>query len=294
MFISSNNEYVNNRAIYGGAIYTNVSPRTYLVNDRLFSNGALQVGAIPVPVGAPPLDPLSPTLEGGAIFVDDNSVIDAANLLLVGNVAQDAGGAIYWKPRNSQNAPPDRGITIKNCTFARNQLSTSASLAGRDIHLGPGRGLQDDMTNFLNFAEIDNCITSLEGDGSQSSVTPIFREPFVAGQGPLSGINNPLQLYIRNCNTNTTALANMAQVNLILSSNIQANPLFRNPALGNYRLRPNSPSVNTGSQLLLPPDAADINDDGLTSSQQLPLDLDEIDRVQGAQVDMGPYEQAGL
>ena len=58
------------------------------------------------------------------------------------------------------------------------------------------------------------------------------------------------------------------------------------------RLRANSPCINTGDSGLLPPDQFDLDDDGDTT-EPLPIDLDGLPRVVGANVDMGAFEFQG-
>lgn len=56
-----------------------------------------------------------------------------------------------------------------------------------------------------------------------------------------------------------------------------------------YRLKPGSPCINTGSNALLPPDTTDLDGDGDTT-EPLPLDIMGNRRIIGGTVDMGAYE----
>lgn len=75
------------------------------------------------------------------------------------------------------------------------------------------------------------------------------------------------------------------------------NPLFRNPVLGDLRLRPSSPAVNTGSYDLVQLDWPDIDEDQLDGSpdperggtEKMPWDLQKWHRIV-ATVDMGAFE----
>jgi hypothetical protein len=60
----------------------------------------------------------------------------------------------------------------------------------------------------------------------------------------------------------------------------------------NPRLRANSPCIDTGDSSLLPPDQFDLDEDGNTT-EPLPIDLDSLPRVVGANVDMGAFEFQG-
>ena len=57
----------------------------------------------------------------------------------------------------------------------------------------------------------------------------------------------------------------------------------------NPRLLANSPCINAGDSGLLPPDQFDLDDDGDTT-EPLPIDLDGLPRIVGANVDMGAFE----
>jgi len=87
--------------------------------------------------------------------------------------------------------------------------------------------------------------------------------------------------------------------------NIDADPLFINPAIGNYRLAEDSPCIDAGSNKLVPADFADINANG-DFSEPTPLDFDGSPRFMNtpgapktgcgwpAIVDMGPFETLGV
>ncbi len=66
-------------------------------------------------------------------------------------------------------------------------------------------------------------------------------------------------------------------------------PLFVDPENGDFRLRFDSPCVDTGSNDLIPPDSGDLDGDGDTD-EPIPFDLDGGPRVARFTVDMGAYE----
>ena len=72
-------------------------------------------------------------------------------------------------------------------------------------------------------------------------------------------------------------------------------PLFQNAGSGNLRLSGDSPCIEAGSNAAVPPDTADLDDDG-NVAEQTPLDLDDRARFVDADcdgtdtVDMGAYE----
>ena len=71
--------------------------------------------------------------------------------------------------------------------------------------------------------------------------------------------------------------------------NIAADPLFVDPANGDYRLQAGSPCIDVGNTAALPADATDLDGDGDTT-EPIPFDLDGAPRVVGEAVDMGAYE----
>ncbi|MHC4107342.1 MAG: right-handed parallel beta-helix repeat-containing protein [Planctomycetota bacterium] len=73
------------------------------------------------------------------------------------------------------------------------------------------------------------------------------------------------------------------------SNNIDADPLFVQPASDDVRLSFGSPCVNAGSNAALPPDTLDLDGDGNTT-EPIPFDLAGNPRVLAGIVDMGAYE----
>jgi predicted outer membrane repeat protein len=82
-----------------------------------------------------------------------------------------------------------------------------------------------------------------------------------------------------------------------------SDPLFLNPAVGNYRLQAISPYIDAGDNSLVPPDWIDIDADGDTA-ERFPIDFDGSPRFQDhaepntgcggmAVVDVGAFEAPG-
>jgi hypothetical protein len=73
------------------------------------------------------------------------------------------------------------------------------------------------------------------------------------------------------------------------TGNINANPLFVNPAGGDFNLSPGSPCIDAGDNSLIPVDFLDIDKDG-DVSEILPLDRAYNPRIHNGTVNMGAYE----
>lgn len=73
------------------------------------------------------------------------------------------------------------------------------------------------------------------------------------------------------------------------TGNVSTNPLFIDPAIDKYRISRFSPCNNSGDNLALPQDIADLDWDGNTV-ETLPYDLTPSTRIFNSTVDMGAFE----
>ena len=73
------------------------------------------------------------------------------------------------------------------------------------------------------------------------------------------------------------------------TGNIDSDPLFVDPAGGDYRLQAASPCRDTGNNAALPDNRARLDWNTVTT-RQLPNDLRMAPRINGDRVDMGTYE----
>lgn len=190
---------------------------------------------------------------GGGLYNDDANV-DMINCLVVGNTAGSSdilGGDAIFNVMGS--------LDIINCTIADNRPGHFAPANERaiaSIIWGPG---------FVDTVSIKNSIIRNGGNEIWST------EPGI------------VTLYYNNVEGGTSGFAG--------TGNLDEDPLFKNPGgfgiegqwifdEDGYTLLAGSPSIDEGSQALLP--------------VGLSVDLDGNTRVQGGQVDQGAYEGGGL
>lgn len=71
---------------------------------------------------------------------------------------------------------------------------------------------------------------------------------------------------------------------------LDVDPAFVDQTGGDLQLQGDSPLRNAGDQSLLPDDVFDLDDDLMTTGDPWPYDLLGAERVEGTDVDLGPYE----
>ena len=119
------NEFIENTADYGGAIYSE-GPTVLNSNDNLTGNTAKYGGAIYINLGKytiseSTLENNTADIEGGAIYVRSNDGVEIKNSLLKGNSAP-LGGAIYWYGNNGK---------VSESTFVSNRATNGTSINWR-------------------------------------------------------------------------------------------------------------------------------------------------------------------
>ncbi|OJW71655.1 MAG: hypothetical protein BGO59_27190 [Spirosoma sp. 48-14] len=124
-----------------------------------------------------------------------------------------------------------------NCIFSRNSANVSGGVFYDRIR-------QPFLGNHATITTLMNCI--IWENSAPDSFSSILSATYSLIQNGYSGIGN-----------------------------LNSDPLFVDPANGNFRLQPSSPAINAGS-----PDITDL----------LPTDIAGNPRVQGNRVDMGAYE----
>jgi hypothetical protein len=204
--------------------------------------------------------------KGGALRfnnIDAANTVQVVNTLIYGNTSNDNGAAV-----DAWQASP----TLTNCTITENtELSNNAIIYAHTFGTpGPPRA---DIT--LNNSIVFNNPTAgpltVTGDAN-SSVTITYSDVDDATNYP-AGSNG----------------------------NINADPLFINAAIANFRLQTTSPAIDAGDNTAVPPDTLDLDGDGNTA-EATPIDLGGAARFVDVPkiadtgngtapiVDMGAYE----
>lgn len=264
----------NGAELDGGAFYIDlassplISACVFEANEAGYAGGAARVlASSPAMISCIFRRNRAP--YGAAVQYYECSGPMLANSLLHGNLAGISGGAVQ-----SNNSTP----FITNCTIALN----SAALECGGVH-----GWLPGMATVAN--------------------SILWGNQDLTGTGEAAQVTTATAMLSYSCVENWTGLAGGVAVS-------GADPLFVDPdgADGvsgndddNYRLRKDSPFIDAGDNLSLPPDVADLDSDG-DNSEPIALDLAGYPRLEDAvlvpdtglgappHVDWGAYEFVAL
>jgi hypothetical protein len=263
---------------------------------------------------------------GGAIMNDANNAGESSPVLIdvifLGNRAEDDGGGMYNFSANSlySNSNP----TLINVQFLSNsagddggamynsasQGTCSPSLTNVVFHNNAsgseGGGMHTNNGNGTTELQLTNVTFANNHAASQGGGMKNFRSGGTFSMeisnaifwGNTAGVT-AAQIY----NVGTTPIIQYSDIEGSNGSgsswdtslgtdaghNIDQDPLFTDPSIGDVSLKPPSPAIDAGNQSLLPADAHDLDRDGNTA-EQLPDDVAHQPRVQFLEVDMGAYE----
>ncbi len=251
--------FVRNRALldYGGGGMCNNASSPQVSNCTFIQNKADDNG------GAISNEDSSPTVtgctfsansalgSGGAISSFGDAAPMLTNCTFRGNSATNGGG-MY----NNDDSMP----TLINCAFSGN----SADERGAAIYNS------DDGSPKLINCTFNGNVAAVEGGGlyNINEARPILQNCILYG-------DRPEEIVVRMDAIVFAGFSNI-QGGWSGAGNIDSNPLFINPAGGNYHLRLKSPCINTGNNSAVPP--------------SITTDLDGKPRIINGTVDMGAYE----
>jgi hypothetical protein len=260
-------------------------------------------------------------IDGGSVIVVDS--VFEANVAGVGGTGPNAPGSPGGHGGLSYIANDDTTLIIANSEFVANHAAFGA---GIQLQTSGSPGASVLIINSViraNEALWSSGGMQLLGDGSASVV--IANTAIVANQAPSAAglVYSPLDAIgpEQPRLVNSILWGNLAQSNsqifsssfaqtpmnlLVDATDIQGgcigatdnleclvthdlDPEFANLLVGDLHLMPGSPLEDLGSLDHLPPDLADLDEDG-DVDEPTPLDLDELERVVGAAPELGPLE----
>ncbi|MBL4770535.1 MAG: hypothetical protein JKY61_05220 [Planctomycetes bacterium] len=190
--------------------------------------------------------------------------ISMANCLIESNRSSIGGGGFF----QLYVAPGQSDYTQVQCELVSNTIVDNETFPVSHAQSTKGGGL-------FFFAPVFNVSKSLRISNSVVQ----FNRGFGGADNNLdmaSYFASPLQpamLSHNNIGPQPASSNNPVWTNFA-SNVIDVDPLFINSAMGNYRLSSNSPCIDVGNDFLLPADYRDLDGNGSTLSEQLPMDLD--------------------
>jgi predicted outer membrane repeat protein len=252
-------QFENNEAVRGGAIHAqllpfgegNLPPLSKQITECEFPN--LSSSTL---VGRCQFKNNTSQLQGGAIYLNSETGVLLGNNTFLNNDASE-GGALYNQsiPQAliignaliaNSNADDGAAIFSANDFFLFNSTIAGNSVAstGGIISYGQGKALL--------------CSSIIWGNNGTSLLTKSNLGQGLLGYSIVEG----------GCN-NASYEACLTPTHVL-----DADPMFRNPNMGDFRLTIGSPAI----------------DAGLTSANESDVDLDGQPRVSGNAIDMGAYE----
>ena len=221
---------------------------------------------------------------GGGISSHNNSLPSILNCKITGNNALVFGGGLYCYSNN---------INLTNCLIAGNSSYQAEYIGGSAIfNLGGSLNISN-CTIMENIAPNGMAITSITWQSPAGNYLTIYNSILYNGGNEIL--------------TNHTETTSISYTDIqggwsgSGTGNINKDPLVVDPGawtigdeyiVGDLHLQAASPCIDQGNNSLLPNDQGDLDQDGNTS-EQLPVDLDQVDRIMGTRVDMGAYESTG-
>ena len=247
-------EFINNAGVGSSAETVHIANNTFLNND----NGGLVIFAKDISVENNVFTGNSAdgSTPGGAEISADNTIVMVNNLFL-----KNIDAAVV---ANGKNSGSGSVTVIANNTFVDNQSKFEKY----------GGSLSVSFSNDASEADIFNNIvvgsTSLSGE----KIADIFY--FAGTDYNHDGKGNALNLKNNDFNKLSTDCFEGCSIPKEESGTINKDPLFVDPAIGDFHLQSSSPCINAGI---------------VDASFTLPdLDLDGNPRIFGSAPDMGTYE----
>ncbi|MEZ4382763.1 MAG: hypothetical protein R3A79_15610 [Nannocystaceae bacterium] len=227
----------------------------------------------------------------GGLFFSDGGLsrsLTVINSEFVGNAALNGGGAGIFVVGSDELR-----VLVANTIFRDNvgQASAAALQVTTD---GRGDLLVVNSTFAGNTSPLGSAIafsaTPNQGAGVYQVLNSVFWDNPTEFWGPIYAVASamdPVELLVDRSDVEGGCVEDMFNSLVCGADNLDADPLFA--AADDLRPQPASPVRDAGDVQALPPDLADLDDDG-DVDEALPVDLDGLARVAGAAVDLGAYE----
>ncbi|GEM_PF-1092979 len=304
----TNITFSNNSASQGGGIY-NISSSSIFTDVNFSENSASsRGGGIYNEDSNPNLTNVdfknnSASSQGGGIYNDDSSP-SLTNVNFEDNTSENGGGIYNFRdsdPRITNTtfsfnlAGGGNGGAIYNNGSSRssnnsNPVITNSLFQGNSSSFDGGAIYNDIYTDIT----INNSTFTKNNSVNGGAIFSVESTSDLAR--PSITINNSI-LWDNQANISdneiggTTAVVSHSIVEggYPGTGNKQDDPLFVDPANGNFELQASSPGTDMGNNDLLPADVDDLDDDADTT-EKIPFDLDGNPRIVNAIVDMGAYE----
>jgi len=253
-----------------------VRDSTFLENTSEGGGGGLGIGALTYAIGCEFSGNTSEFGGGSLAFSSDGEGV-YIGCRFDGNTVSEEGGAVAVstgakiRMMNSlvvNNVSPQNGGAIRCAPAGAEEGSESIELINSTVANNVGGGVLVGSNPALS--EISNSVVwGNTLGGAIIDNTPAVSHSIIEGGAPGEG-------------------------------NLDADPLFVNPVLGNFRLSEGSPAIDTGLNSAVPLDDADLDAD-LITAETVPYDFDGEARMMSVggctgvvTVDMGAFEALGL
>ncbi|MCX6993377.1 MAG: hypothetical protein NT011_09590 [Kiritimatiellaeota bacterium] len=243
-FVISNSYFSNNSAYaYAGGVY--VSSKNILVTDCTIARNTM-------------LNDGGGSTGGGGIYYVGDSSVQVRNCLIEHNSsARLAGGAYGY------------GGIIRNCLIRNNTAALSGG--GMRLYDGTANPTVSSCTIVSNYSPAAGGILATLG----TAVTGMFENCIIYLNSGAATYSNYQISAVSFSNCCTVPAPTNYSATVTSTDNITNNPRFIDWPNGNYRLTPDSPCINTGT-----------NRSWMTNT----VDLDGNPRIINTTVDMGAYE----
>lgn len=225
--------------------------------------------------------------QGGALDVSSGT-ITCVNCSFLENIAEASGDGGDGLGFGGAISVTRGTMTCANCLFADNLARADVLLFGPARARGGAVYVLDGDLTLVNTTATRNRAEeysegSAEGGGlyaerSRADLHNVIFWDNVGEDGPELFVASGAEVDVRRA---------IVKGGYPGTGVLDSAPLFVGP--DDLRLQTGSPAIDFGLSSLLPPDTADLDEDG-NITEPLPLDLDDTPRVEGASVDLGPYE----